>query len=339
MTLALVTGATGFIGTHVVRALRNEGVSVRALVRPETSAARLADEAVEVVPGNVTEPPSVIAAMADVDVVFHLAAHYGLTSAAAQQIAAVNVEGTRTVMQAAMTEGVQLVVHTSSVAAVGHTDAAGAPATEATWTDPREFAGPYEASKYDSERIVQRMIARDGLRAIVVNPTAPIGPLDVKPTPTGQMILDAARGTMPGYLAGAGLNIVHVRDVAMGHLLAWQRGQIGARYILGNQDGNLTLQQILERAAAAAGRSGPRLRIPYAAALAYAHLDERILSRFQDRPVRAPIAGVRLAKHRMWFDCTRAVTELGLPQTPLEDAFSDAVQSFIDRGLVRRPEV
>jgi dihydroflavonol-4-reductase len=334
VTRALVTGGTGFIGTHLVRALQIEGVTVRALVRPETSGRQLTATGVEVVSGDVTNPPSVRAAMTDVDVVFHLAARYGLVARDAKQIASVNVEGTRTVMQSAIAEGVPLVVHTSSVAAVGHADAKGNPASEATWTDPRAFAGPYEASKYDSERLVHRMVAQDGLRAVVVNPTAPIGPLDLKPTPTGQMILDAARGAMPGYVASAGLNIVHVRDVATGHILAWQRGQVGERYILGHQDGNLTLQEILRRAAEAAGRAGPRIRIPYAAALGYAHLDERLLNRFRAGTVRAPVAGVRLAKHRMWFDCRRAVKELAMPQTPLDDAFNDAVQSFIDQGLV-----
>ncbi len=336
MTLALVTGASGFIGAHVVRALLAEGVAVRALVRPGHNAAALAGLGIETTQGDVTDAVSVQASMSEVDVVFHLAARYMLEHSRAAEARAVNVHGTRVVMDAALKAGVARVVHTSSVAAVGHASADGAPADEGSWTDTRSFAGPYEASKYASERLVQRMVAQEGLPAVVVNPTAPIGPLDLKPTPTGQLILDAARGSMPGYVTSAGLNVVHVRDVARGHVLAWQRGVVGERYILGHQEGNLTLRSIQERAAAQAGRSGPRWRIPYVVALAYAHADERLLSGLRGGRVRAPVAGVRLARHRMWFDCRKAVEQLGMPQTPLAEAFRDAVDDFAARGVLAR---
>ena len=335
MTRALVTGASGFIGGHVARALLADGVEVRAFVRSGGAALTLDGLDIERFEGDVTDGGTVGVAMADVDVVFHLAARYALQRRDAARTNRVNVAGTRVVMEAALAAGVERVVHTSSVAAVGHAGADGTPADETVWADPREAAGPYEASKYASERLVQRMVAQQALPAIVVNPTAPIGPLDFKPTPTGQLIVDAANGAMPAYLASAGLNIVHVADVAAGHLLAWRRGNVGQRYILGNLEGNLMLRTIADHAAAAAGRRGPRRSIPYAVALAYAQADERILHRFRGGVVHAPIAGVRLARHRLWFDCRRAVDELELPQTPLDEAFTDAVRFFIEEGRVR----
>lgn len=334
MTQAFVTGGSGFIGSHVVRALLAEGVEVRALVR-EADAANLRGLEVERVRGDVRDTSSFEAAMRGADVVFHVAALYSLRQRDRREVWAVNVDGTRAVMEAALRAGVSRVVHTSSVAAVGHA-VGDRLADESDWADPEEAAGPYEGSKYASERLVQRMVAQRGLPAVVVNPTAPIGPLDLRPTPTGQMVLDAARGSIPAYLASAGLNIVHVRDVAAGHVLAWRRGAVGRRYILGQRDGNLTLQEILQRAARAAGRGGPRWALPYAAARAYAEVDERVLSRLRGGRVQAPIAGVRLARERMWFNCGRAVSELGLPQTALETAFDDAVADFAARGLLRR---
>ena len=334
MTRALVTGASGFIGGHVVRALLADGVEVRGFVRPAGKADKLAGLEIERFEGDVTDVDTVRAAMAGVDVVFHLAARYALHRRDGELTKSVNVAGTRTVMEAALTAGVERIVHTSSVAAVGHAAADGTPADESVWADPGDAPGPYEASKYASERLVQHMVAQQALPAVVVNPSAPIGPLDFKPTPTGQLIADAANGALPAYLASAGLNIVHVSDVAAGHLLAWRRGVVGQRYILGNREGNLTLREITDRAAAVAGRHGPRRSIPYAVAWAYAQADERFLYRLRGGVVRAPIAGVRLARHRMWFDCRRAVAELGLPQTPLNETFADAVSFFVEQGRV-----
>ena len=338
MTRGLVTGASGFIGGHVVRALLADGVEVRAFVRTAGEAPTLAGLDIESFEGDVTDADTVRTAMAGVDVVFHLAARYALHRRDGELTNAVNVAGTRTVMEAALAAGVERVVHTSSVAAVGHAAADGTLADESAWADPADTPGPYEASKYASERLVQRMVAQQALPAVVVNPSAPIGPLDFKPTPTGQLIVDAANEALPAYLASAGLNIVHVSDVAAGHVLAWHRGVVGRRYILGNLEGNLTLRAIADRAAAVSSRRGPRRSIPYAVALAYAQADERFLYRLRGGVVHAPIAGVRLARHRMWFDCQRAVDELGLPQTPLADAFADAVRFFVKQGRVRPVE-
>ncbi|MCY3887397.1 MAG: NAD-dependent epimerase/dehydratase family protein [Chloroflexi bacterium] len=333
MTRALVTGGSGFIGAHVVRALIKEGVEVRALVRGDGMPANLQGLAVERAKGDLTDVGSLERALASIDVLFHVAALYELAGDGVQ-IRAVNVEGTRALMQAALRSGVERVVHTSSVAAIGYAANARAPATEEQWANEHELAGPYEASKYHSERLVHALIAEEGLPAVVVNPTAPIGALDVKPTPTGRLIRDAANGDLPGYLRGAGLNIVPVRDVAAGHVLAWQRGRVGERYILGHAQGNLTLREVMARAAALTGRRAPRLPLPWPLAMAYAQVDER-WSRRRARVPRASIAGVRLARHRMWFNPAKAITELGVPQSSLSQAFADAVSYFRADGRIR----
>ena len=336
MTRALVTGGSGFIGAHVVRALIAEGVEVRAFVRRESDPANLDGLPVERAEGDLTDAPSLARALVGVDVLFHVAALYELAGEGAR-LRAVNVEGTRALMQGALRAGVERVVHTSSVAAVGYATSDGTPATESQWANGRTLAGPYEESKYESERLVQAMVAEEGLPAVVVNPTAPIGPLDVKPTPTGRLIVDAANGELPGYLRGAGLNIVHVRDVAAGHVLAWRRGRVGERYILGHAQGNLTLREVMAGAAALTGRRAPRLPLPWVVAMAYAQVEERWSLRRRRAP-RAPIAGVRLARQRMWFDPSKAITELELPQSPLEEAFADAVAYFREQGRIRGSE-
>jgi dihydroflavonol-4-reductase len=332
VTRALVTGGSGFIGAHVVRALIEEGVEVRTLVRGEGEPENLRSLPVERAVGDLTDAASLERALDGVDVLFHVAALYELAGEGAR-MRAVNVEGTRALMHAALRAAVDQVVHTSSVAAVGYAAADDTPAAESQWANEDELAGPYEESKYHSERLVQAMVAKEGLPAVVVNPTAPIGPLDVKPTPTGRLIVDAANGDLPGYLRSAGLNIVHVRDVAAGHVLAWRRGRVGERYILGNAEGNLTLREVMARAAAQTGRKAPQLPLPWIVAMAYAQLDDR-WNRRRGRAPRAPIAGVRLAKHRMWFDPSKAIEELGLPQTPLDEAFRDAVSYFREQGRV-----
>ena len=331
MTRALVTGATGFVGAHVARALLDEGVEVRALVRTSTDPRNIDGLEIERVAGDLTDHDSLTRAVRGVDVVFHVAARYELSMRDRMRTLEVNIAGTRALMRAALDAGVARVVHTSSTAAIGPHPQDGELADESQWMDAARAAGPYEQSKVLSERVVQAMAERDGLPAVVVNPSAPIGALDRRPTPTGRLIRDAAAGALPGYMRSAGLNIVPVRDVAQGHLLAWRRGRIGERYILGHREGNLTMAEVVRRAAAAAGRRPPRVPIPYPLAIAYAQIDERLLSRVRGRPPQAPIAGVRLARRRLWFSPEKAIRELGLPQSSLHAAFADAVEDLLER--------
>ena len=324
MRLALVTGASGFIGAHVLRAALEAGSEARALVRAGSDRANVEGLPVEVVEGDVTDEASLDRALAGVDTLFHAAARYDLSRGARRDVWRANVLGTERVMRAALRQGVERVVHTSSVAAIGST---GGVADERQWAAAKNAPGPYERSKIVSERLVHRMVAAEGLPAVAVLPTAPIGALDRKPTPTGRLIADAASGRMPAYIGSAGLNVAHVRDVARGHVLAAQRGKIGERYILGHAEGNLTLREIIERAAALGGAPPPRAAIPWQAAFGWAAAEEgwRALAR---RTPRATIAGVRISRRRQWYDVSKAVAELGLPQTPLEEAFGEAVRWF-----------
>ena len=326
MRRALVTGANGFIGAHVVRALLGEQVEVRALIRPRADRRSLAGLPVEIVEGDFADPDQIGAALAGIDALFHVAARYDLARSAAREIAAVNVEGARAVMRAALRRQVDRVVHTSSVATIGPPEPGGI-ADETQYADPRRAPGPYERSKILSERLVLRLARDEGLPAVAVLPTAPIGPLDLKPTPTGRLIADAATGRLPAVVASAGLNIVHVRDVARGHVLAARKGRPGERCILGHAEGNLTLAQIASRAAEAAGARPPRRAIPAWLAMAAAVADEAASPLLRRAP-RATIAGVRLARRRQWFNPAKAITELGLPQTPLAQAFSAAANAI-----------
>lgn len=324
MKLALVTGAGGFIGAHVLRAALDAGAEARALVRAGSDRANLEGLPVEVVEGDLTDMASLERALAGVDTLFHVAARYDLSRGARRDVWRANVLGAEYVMRAALRQGVERVVHTSSVAAVGST---GGVADERQWAAAGSAPGPYERSKIVSERLVHRMVAAEGLPAVVALPTAPIGALDRKPTPTGRLIADAASGRMPAYIGSAGLNVAHVRDVAQGHVLAAQRGRIGERYILGHAEGNLTLREIIERAAALGGATPPRAAIPWQLAYGWAALDE-LRGALLDRTPRATIAGVRISRRRQWYDVSKALAELGLPQTPLDEAFTEAVEWF-----------
>lgn len=327
----MVTGANGFIGAHVVRALLDDRVEVRALIRPSADRRALQGLDIEVVEGDFTRPEEIDAALDGIDALFHVAARYDLARSAAREVIAVNVEGTRTVMEAALRRQVERVVHTSSVATIGPprgANLAGAVADESQHADPARSPGPYERSKVLSERLVLRLARDEGLPAIAVLPTAPIGPLDLKPTPTGRLVADAATGRLPAIVASAGLNVVDVRDVARGHALAARHGRIGERYILGHSEGNLALAQIAARAAAAGGADSPKRIIPAWLAMAAALLDEASAPLLRRAP-RATIAGVRLARRRQWFTPAKAIAELGLPQTDLDTAFADAVRGFL----------
>lgn len=327
---ALVTGATGFIGHHVAADLIAHGWRVRALVRPGGASAGHLPDGAEPVEGDLTDAAAVHAAAAGCDAVFHLAARYSLRRAAAREVQRTNVGGTANVLAAARAAGARL-VHTSSVATVGIPP--GGVGDEETPLPASHVIGAYKRSKVEAERLVRRA-AVGGQWAVIVNPSAPVGPGDRRPTPTGRVVLDFLRGRMPAVV-DTGLNLVDVRDVAAGHRLALERGRPGRRYILGNE--NLTLAEILGILAEETGRPTPRLRIPHAVALGVAAMDEVVEGWLLGREPAAPLDGARMARTRMFFSPARAVEELALPQSSVRRALGDAAEWYYAEGRAHRP--
>jgi dihydroflavonol-4-reductase len=328
---ALVTGGTGFVGANLVRELCGRGASVRVLLRPASDRRGLEGCAVEIAEGDLVDAAAVRRAVAGARHVYHVAADYRLWTPDPRVLYRANVDGTRHVLRAAAEAGAQRIVYTSTVGALG-IPGDGTPGDESTPVCLADMVGAYKASKFLAERVADETAAA-GAPVIIVNPSAPIGPWDIKPTPTGQMIVDFLRGRMIGSV-DTGLNIVHVRDVARGHVLAADRGRPGERYILGHE--NLTLIDILRRLAAVTGLPAPRLRIPYAAAwLAAAGMEG--VARVTGRPPRVALTAVRMARKHMYFSSAKAVRELGLPQTPVDEALRDAVDWFVAREYVARP--
>jgi dihydroflavonol-4-reductase len=332
MTRALVTGGTGFIGCHVVRELLAAGVEVRVLARPGSDTRALAVLPVELVRGDLADPPSLRPALGGVETLYHVAADYRLWAPDPAVLYRVNVAGTRALLEAAEAAGVSRIVYTSSVGALG-IPPGGGPGTEVTPVELADMVGDYKRSKFLAEQEALAAAAR-GLPVVIVNPSAPVGPWDWKPTPTGRMLVDYLRGRMLAYLP-TGLNVVHVRDVARGHLLAAARGRPGERYILGHAEGNLALREIFQRLAPYTGIAAPRVRLPYRLALAIAAGAEAVARAGRREPVVARTA-VRMAAKRMYFDPAKAVRELGLPQTPVDQALRDAVDWFWARGYAPR---
>lgn len=333
MNRVLVTGANGFIGAHVVRAALGAGADVRAMARQGSDQCSLAGLPVEIVHGDLTDPASLANAVNGIDTLFNVAARYDLSRRARREAYRANVDGTRALMLAALRAQVERVVHTSSVAAIGPPSYPPRPADETQWAAVKQAPGPYEETKILSEQLVHELVRSESLPAVCVLPTAPIGPFDMKPTPTGRLIRDAAKGAMPAYIRTAGLNVVHVQDVAVGHINAATMGRIGERYILGHGEGNMTLREIIEHAAVAGGASVPRMALPSTVAFAAALIDEFLISALTRHQPRATIAGVRLARQRQFFDCHKAIQELHLPQTDLDETFNEAVIWFqkVDR--------
>jgi dihydroflavonol-4-reductase len=325
----LVTGGTGFVGTHVVRALLARGRAVRCLVRPRSRRANLEGLSVEIAEGDVTDPPSLARAMAGIATLYHCAADYRLWARDPGELHRANVEGTDNVLKAAAAARVARVVYTSSVGALGLT-ADGTPADETTPVSRAEVVGNYKKSKFDAERVAESWAGR-GLPVVIVNPSTPVGERDVKPTPTGQMIVDFLNRRLPAYVE-TGLNLVDVRDVAQGHLLAAEKGRLGEKYILGHRD--MTLKEILETLARLTGLPAPRVRLPHAVPLAAAAA-ATWAAHLTGRPPRVSLESVRMSQHRMFFDAGKAVRELGLPQTPVEAALGRAVAWFRENGYVR----
>jgi dihydroflavonol-4-reductase len=320
---ALVTGASGFVGAAVVRALLAAGWQVRALVRASSNRSNLTGLAIECALGDLADGASLERALAGCEALFHVAADYRLWTPDPKVLYRSNVEGTRNIIEAARRSAVRRIVYTSSVATIG-LRADGGPSDEADAGRLEQMIGHYKRSKFLAEQWVCAA-ARAGMPIVIVNPSTPIGPGDVKPTPTGRLVLDAATGRMPAYV-DTGLNIVHVDDVAAGHLLAYEHGRIGERYILGGTD--LSLRRILSMIALSSGRAAPRLRLPRAALLPLAYAAEA-LARISGRETRITVDAVRMARHRMYFSSARAVRELGYRWRPAQQAIDDAVRWFL----------
>jgi dihydroflavonol-4-reductase len=326
--LCLVTGATGFVGAAVARALIAADLPVRVLARAASRRRNLEGLPVEIATGALEDAPSLARALAGCRYLFHVAADYRLWVPDPAAMYRANVEGTTALMLAALAEGIERIVYTSSVATLGLV--ADGVADETTPSRLDDMIGPYKRSKYLAEEAVRKLIAERGLPAVIVNPSTPVGPGDIKPTPTGRLICEAAKGRMPGYVE-TGLNIVHVEDVAVGELLAAEAGRIGERYILGGD--NLTLAQILGEVARAAGRQPPRFKIPYGVALAAAAAAETT-ARITGREPFSTRDGVRMAKKKMYFSSAKAARELGYRSRPAGAAIVDAVGWFAANGYL-----
>jgi dihydroflavonol-4-reductase len=327
--LCLVTGATGFVGAAVARALLKSGYAVRVLARPNNNRRNLQGLNVEIAEGSLDDPKSLEKAVAGCRQLFHVAADYRLWVPDPATMFRINVDGTRDLMLAALGAGVERIVYTSSVAVLGIIK--GGIADEDTASTVNDMIGAYKRSKFEAEVVVRQLIEEQGLPAVIVNPSTPIGPGDVKPTPTGRIIVESARGRMPAYV-DTGLNVAHVDDVAVGHLLAARSGQIGRRYILGGE--NMSLGDILGEVARVTGRRPPKLRIPHTAILPFAAGAEQ-LARLTGITPFATVDAVRMARKKMYFTSARATAELGYAPRPARQAIADAVAWFKANGYVR----
>ena len=331
-----VTGASGFVGANLVHELNARGHSVKALLRPNADERGLAGADYERVSGDVSDRQALAEAMRGCDWCFHVAASYHLWLRDYAPMYAANVEGTRNVIEAAAEAGCSRIVYTSTVGCIGlpkELNGAVTPTDETAPVAESQMSNHYKLSKWRAE-VVARELAAKGLPVVIVNPSAPVGPRDVKPTPTGKMILDFLNREMPAYL-DTGLNWVHVRDVAVGHILAAERGRVGERYILGHADGNWTMKSALDVLAEITGLSAPRFRVPHLVALLAAHVDET-RSRITGRAPKAPVGGVRMAKYKMFFSPAKSIRELGLPQTNPKQALAEAVKWFRQHGYVKK---
>ncbi len=331
-----VTGASGFIGANLVHELNARGHRVKALLRPNADLRGLHGAEYERVDGDVSDRAALQRAMRGCDWCFHVAASYHLWLRDYASMYAANVEGTRNVIEAATAAGCSRIVYTSTVGCIGlpkESSGVVTPTDESTPVSEAQMSNHYKLSKWKAE-VVARELAAQGAPVVIVNPSAPVGPRDVKPTPTGQVIVDFLNRAMPAYL-DTGLNWVHVRDVATGHILAAEKGRAGERYILGHEHGNWTMKEALDLLAEITGVPAPSFRVPYWVALSAARVNE-VFANLTGKPPKAPVAGVRMAKYKMFFHPAKAVRELGLPQTPPRKALSDAVEWFRKNGYVKK---
>ncbi|MFA7059328.1 MAG: hopanoid-associated sugar epimerase, partial [Pedobacter sp.] len=317
-----ITGATGFIGASIVRELLKDGREVRALVRGGSDTSNLAGLDVEFWRGDLRDNYSLLQGLKGCDVLYHAAADYRLWTLDPSEMYRTNVDGTVAILGAALENGLSRVVYTSSVGTLGN-PGDGTPGTETTPVTLSDMVGHYKKSKFLAEREAEKFVSM-GLPLVIVNPSTPVGPLDIKPTPTGRIIVDFLNRKMPAYL-DTGLNIIAVEDCARGHVMAEQKGQIGEKYILGNT--NLTLREIFGLLEEITGLSAPRFRLPYMPILLAAYVNEGI-ARITGKEPLIPLAGVQMAAKFMYFDSSRAVRELGLPLSELKDALKRAVDWF-----------
>jgi dihydroflavonol-4-reductase len=321
-----ITGATGFIGASIVRELLKDGREVRALVRKGSDTSNLSGLDVELWQGDLRDHAGLGQGLKGCDVLYHAAADYRLWTRDPAEMYRINVDGTVAILEAALDNGLSRVVYTSSVGTLGN-PGDGTPGSEDTPVSLADMVGHYKKSKFLAERAAERFITR-GLPLVIVNPSTPVGPLDIKPTPTGRIIVDFLNRKMPAYL-DTGLNIIAVEDCARGHVLAEQKGAVGRKYILGNA--NLTLQEIFGILEEITGLPAPRVRLPYTPILMAAYINEG-LSKITGREPLIPLAGVQMAAKFMYFDPSRAVKELGLPRTPVREALQRAVEWFRQKG-------
>ena len=327
--LSLVTGATGFVGSAVVRALLARGRRVRVLARPNSDRRNLAGLAVEIAEGAMEDPRSLARAVAGCRYVYHVAADYRIWVPDPAPMFRANVDGTRDLLTAALDAGAERVVYTSSVATLGLV--AGGSADEETPSNIDDMIGPYKRSKFAAEEVARELVRERGLPVVIVNPSTPVGPGDIKPTPTGRLIVEAARGQMPAFV-DTGLNIVHVDDVAEGHLAAAEKGRIGERYILGGE--NMALAEILAEVAQAVGRRPPWLRVPHGVLFPVA-IGAELAARVTGRDPFVTLDGVRMSRKKMYFTSEKASHELAYAPRPARQAIADAVTWFEANGYLK----
>ena len=325
----LVTGSTGFLGSSVLRELINGGREVKALIRKGSSKKNITGLDVEIAYGDLRDIESIRSALNGCDILYHVAAYYSLWDRNKQLSHEINVKGTRNILRAAKEKDLKKIVYTSTVGCIGLNEDT-TPATENTFFNKNTLSNDYKKSKYQAEQVALEF-ARGGLPVVIVNPSTPVGPRDIKPTPTGKIILDFMNREMPAYI-DTGLNLIDVKDCARGHILAELKGIPGDRYILGNQ--NMTLLEILITLEKITGLKAPRIKMPFWVALSAGWACEMVANHLTGKPPSIPLAGVKMAKYFMYFDSSKAVNKLGLAQNPVENALRKSVDWFKENNYL-----
>ena len=333
MDSAFLTGGTGFVGASLARLLLKQGLKVKALARKGNDRSNLAGLSVEIVEGGLLDKDAIEAGVKGCRYVFHVAADYRIWIPNPADMYAANVEGTEIVLRSAAKAGAERIVHCSSVAAVKVPHDKKPVDETSEYGSLDEIVGHYKKSKFQADVLARRLGRSEGLPVVTVNPAAPVGAYDLKPTPTGKMVVDFLNGRIPSYI-DTGLNIVHVEDVAMGHWLAAQKGRIGERYILGGE--NLTLKQVLDLLAEVSGLPGPKFKTPYAVAYAFGAIDTAIAVMRGTTPM-APLDAIKMARHYMWFSSEKAKAELGFSPRAAKLALKDAVEWYLANGYAKAP--